>query len=376
MRFVHTADWQLGMTRHFLDAEAQARYTDARLTAVRAIGTLAQAEKCSFILVCGDVFESNQLSARTVARALDAMRVSPVPIYLLPGNHDPLDAASIYQSEEFRRRRPEQVRVIERPGTLTVGEGVEIVAAPWYSKRPVSDLVGDQLAELSTAPGVVRIVAGHGAVESVTYTGGSPATIRIGPLGAAVEGGLVHYVALGDRHSLTDVGLDGRVWYSGTPEVTDYDEQVPGQVLVVDVDVERCGVRPHQVGTWRFVEQPCHLNGAEDVDALGGWLAGLSDKERTVVKLVPVGTLGLREKVRLDELLDEHRNLLAALQVSQGRSDLAVLPDDGDLGDLGLSGFAATALAEIEQSARSGGPGAATAQDALGLLYRLTRGTR
>ena len=139
LRFVHTADWQLGMTRHFLDAEAQARYTDARLTAVRAIGTLAQAEKCSFILVCGDVFESNQLSARTVARALDAMRVSPVPIYLLPGNHDPLDAASIYQSEEFRRQRPEQVRVIERPGTLTVGEGVEIVAAPWYSKRPVSD---------------------------------------------------------------------------------------------------------------------------------------------------------------------------------------------------------------------------------------------
>ena len=27
VRFVHTSDWQLGMTRHFLKGEAQARYT-------------------------------------------------------------------------------------------------------------------------------------------------------------------------------------------------------------------------------------------------------------------------------------------------------------------------------------------------------------
>jgi len=30
MRFVHTADWQLGMTRYFLNGEAQPRYSAAR----------------------------------------------------------------------------------------------------------------------------------------------------------------------------------------------------------------------------------------------------------------------------------------------------------------------------------------------------------
>ena len=30
MRFIHTADWQLGMTRHFLEGEAQPRYAAAR----------------------------------------------------------------------------------------------------------------------------------------------------------------------------------------------------------------------------------------------------------------------------------------------------------------------------------------------------------
>ena len=30
MRFLHTADWQLGMTRHFLAGDAQPRYSAAR----------------------------------------------------------------------------------------------------------------------------------------------------------------------------------------------------------------------------------------------------------------------------------------------------------------------------------------------------------
>ena len=38
VRFVHTSDWQLGMTRHFLEGEAQARYTAARIDAIRSIG--------------------------------------------------------------------------------------------------------------------------------------------------------------------------------------------------------------------------------------------------------------------------------------------------------------------------------------------------
>ena len=60
----------------------------------------------------------------------------------------------------------------------------------------------------------------------------------------------MHYVALGDKHSRTEVGSTGRVWYSGSPEVTNYDdiEPDPGHVLVVDVDEDdphrRCGSTP------------------------------------------------------------------------------------------------------------------------------------
>ncbi|MHB1975279.1 MAG: metallophosphoesterase family protein, partial [Acidimicrobiales bacterium] len=84
MRFIHTADWQLGMTRHFLSDEAQARYSEARLEAIVSIAGLARSEGCSFVVVGGDVFESNLLDRQVVVRSLDAMRSFDVPVYLLP----------------------------------------------------------------------------------------------------------------------------------------------------------------------------------------------------------------------------------------------------------------------------------------------------
>ena len=43
VRFLHTSDWQLGMTRHYLEGEAQSRYTGDRVETIRRIGELARA---------------------------------------------------------------------------------------------------------------------------------------------------------------------------------------------------------------------------------------------------------------------------------------------------------------------------------------------
>jgi len=130
-RFIHTGDWQLGMTRHFLSPDAQARYSEARLEAVRDIAKLARAEGCSFVTVSGDVFESNHLDRQVVVRALDAMAAFDVPVYLLPGNHDPVNAGSVYRSSTFREHCPEQVGMLDSSGAVTVpGTGVELLGDP------------------------------------------------------------------------------------------------------------------------------------------------------------------------------------------------------------------------------------------------------
>ena len=53
MRFVHTADWQLGMTRYFLNGEAQPRYSAARRDVVAGLGPLAADTGAEFVVVIG-----------------------------------------------------------------------------------------------------------------------------------------------------------------------------------------------------------------------------------------------------------------------------------------------------------------------------------
>lgn len=375
VRFLHSGDWQLGMTRHFLSADAQARYSEARLEAIRLIADLARTEGCAFVVVSGDVFESNHLDRQVVVRSLDAMAAFEVPLYLLPGNHDPLDAGSVYRSAAFQDHCPENVIVLDCPGVVVVsGTDVELIAAPWDSKRPLEDLVGNVCAELTPTDHQLRVVVGHGAVDEGSPNPNDPALICLDVAEGAVRSGRVHYVALGDRHSTTEVGGTGRVWYSGTPVVTDYDEVDPNNVLLVDLDPDSISVTPKQVGSWQFLRRAFDVNNQVEVDTVHDWLEGIPDKRRTVVKLSFVGTLNLTDKALLDGVLEHFADLFAALETWQRHTELAVLPDDGDLHDLGLSGFAAETVDELSELARSGGADAQTAQDALGLVYRLAGG--
>lgn len=370
-KFLHTADWQLGMTRHFLEGEAQARYTAARIEAISAIGALAVAESCAFVVVGGDVFETNQVERQVVVRSLDAMKATPaLTFYLLPGNHDPLDAASVYSSKTFLDNCPPNVVVLEDSTPVPVADGVEIVGAPWPNKRPLVDLVTRALADLPN-DGTIRVAVGHGCTDSLSPDPTNPALIVQADLEAAIAAGQVHFVALGDRHSATDVGTTGRIWYSGTPEPTDYDEVNPGNVLIVDLSADSVAVESRRVGTWRFLRKDFDVTDPEDCQQVEQFLDELPDKTRSIVKLSLVGQLCLADMARLDATLEHASALLGALEHWGRRSELVALPDDQDFAGLGLSGFASEGLEDLRQMGTGDGGHALAARDALGLLYRL-----
>lgn len=379
MRFLHTADWQLGMTRHFLNGEAQPRYSAARRSAVAALGPLATEVGAEFVVVAGDVFEHNQLAPRDVSQSLEAMRAINVPVYLLPGNHDPLDASSVYTSALFTAERPDNVVVLDRPGIHEVRPGLQLVAAPWYSKAPTTDLVAEVLEALP-ADGTTRILVGHGAVDILVPDKDRPSLIGFAALESAVARGAVHYVALGDKHSRLSVGATGRVWYSGSPEVTNYDdiEPDPGQVLVVDLD-ESDPQRPvavdtRRIGNWRFVSLRRPVDNSRDIADLDINLDLMPDKERTVIRLGLTGTLTVTDMATLDGCLDRYARLFAALVPWDKQTDIAVMPADGEFDDLGIGGFAVAAVDELVAAARSTGEEADDARGALALLRRLADG--
>lgn len=368
-KFIHTADWQLGMTRHFLAGEAQSRFSGARIDVVRQIGELAVAHGCDFVVVAGDVFETNLVDRQVVVRALDAMGATPeVTFYLLPGNHDPLDASSVFRSDTFTTNQPSNVVVLDTAEPVVISTAVELIGAPWFSKRPLCDLVADACADVAN-DGVTRIVVGHGAVDTLSPDSANPALISVERLEALIESRAIHYVALGDRHSTTAVGNSGRVHYSGAPEPTDFRETDPGNALIVDVGPDHCIVEAVTTGAWQFISHDTHLTGTADLDALDEWASSIEHRDRRIVKLGLVGQISLSEKARLDTMLDHYRSLFASVQTSERRSDLAVLPSDEDLSELQLSGFAGAALNELRQ--QSAASGAELANEAMSLLFRL-----
>ncbi len=376
MRFLHTADWQLGMTRHFLNAEAQPRYSAARRDVVAALGPLATEVGAEFVVVAGDVFEDNHLAGDVVSRSLEALRRIDVPVYLLPGNHDPLDAGSVYTGTLFTSECPDNVTVLARSGVYEVRPGLEIVAAPWRSKKPTVDLAGEVLDGLPS-DGVTRILVAHGGVDVFEPDRDKPALIRLAAVEAAVGRGAVHYVALGDKHSRTEVGTTGRVWYSGAPEVTNYDhiESDPGHVLVVDVDEQdparAVTVGARRVGTWRFVTLRRTVDTSRDIADLDLNLDLFTDKDRTVVQLGLNGTMTVTDKAALDACLDKYTRRFAALTTWDAQTDIAVVPADGEFDDLGIGGFAASAVDDLVATAKADGDDADDARAALALLLRL-----
>ena len=247
--------------------------------------------------------------------------------------------------------------------------GVELIPAPWPNKHPTTDLVEIACGGLEQSDSL-RIVVGHGAIDSMSPNPNDPKVIALERLEERISAGLIHYVALGDRHSTTNVGTTDRVFYSGAPEPTDYDETNPGNVLIVDLGADHVDVVVKYLGTWRFLRRDWQISSGEDIEALEEWLINLEDKDRTIIKLSMVGQVSVDQKARLDELLEHHADLLAAIETWERHSDLVVIPDDADLDHFGLSGFAGDALIELRTLAEQR-DSALAARDALALLYRL-----
>ncbi len=141
---------------------------------MRAVGRLAADLDCAFVVVCGDVFEPNQIDRQVLVRALDSMAAVPVPLYVLPGNHDPLDAASIYRSGALRQHVPGHVQVLDTFEFVPAAPGVWLHPAPWTSKRPLKDLAARDVGLAQGEPGA-HILVGHGMVDVLSPGATDPA---------------------------------------------------------------------------------------------------------------------------------------------------------------------------------------------------------
>lgn len=233
-----------------------------------------------------------------------------------------------------------------------------------------------------------RILALHGQVDSVIGLAGRGADhksdeISFKKLQTLTDSGLFDYVALGDRHSTTDVtDIDaeftertGRIFYSGAPEPTDFDEKNQRNILVVDVGGSIPKVEAVRVGDWTFErvgspQRPVKIHSRDDLDRfIEVW--SKREDEKTAVKLYLQKYYALADDIHRATVFDEfNENRFAHFR--EAKSSLEFTPKNdfspGDENPLKLNGYLLETYSELLTKARSDD---AVARRALETLTRL-----
>ncbi len=206
MRFIHTADWQIGKPfKQFGDRESVLR--QARLVAIENIGRLAAKEGAAHVLVAGDVYDTEAPTPRTLLEPLERMRrFSDVQWHMLPGNHDPHRPKGVWD-RVLESGPPANVHLHLKPEPVDFGPGAMLLPAPLTRKTEGADLT-EWMDRAETPPGVIRIGVAHGSV--VGFGSGGEATNPIDPRRPALA--RLEYLALGDWHRTIQIGPS--VWYS------------------------------------------------------------------------------------------------------------------------------------------------------------------
>lgn len=90
VRFLHTADWQIGMKAAHTGEKAK-EIRQKRFETAGRVAEFAREKDVDFVILAGDTFEDHNVDNVAVKRTVDILnRLDPIPVYVLPGNHDPL----------------------------------------------------------------------------------------------------------------------------------------------------------------------------------------------------------------------------------------------------------------------------------------------
>lgn len=318
MKFVHSADWQIGMkAAHVGDAGRRVR--EERLKAAARVVEQARALAAEFIVLAGDTFEHNAIDRVLVQSIADILTGFHNPVFIIPGNHDPLVPGSVWEHPAWKSSP--QIYVLREPAPVSL-DGVEILPCPIYesrSRRDPSSWIPPERRDC------VRIGLAHGTVEGILA---DEVEYPI-PRDAATRHAL-DYLALGHWHSETrfpDADGAPRMAYSGTHETSKFGERNSGNALLVEIP--RPGAAPiltlFPTGGLRWETLTPELSAPGELTQLRASIEALPNAGATLLEVRLGGLLFASEHAelaRIDELI--------AARFLFGRVESALRPAPGD----------------------------------------------
>lgn len=378
--FIHTADWQLGKPfAGVRDPAKRALIQQERIEALRRIRDVAAAKRASFVVVAGDLFDSPSPTRTVVAQALGVIGEIPLPVYAIPGNHDPGGHGGLWQQpffeSEHRTRAPNLHVLLDR--RVVVRDDAILIPCPLVDRQATSDPTA-WVRDLDFSPfgSRPRIVLAHGSTG--TFGAQTDDEDVAGPANVVALGSLpmgdIDFVALGDWHGFKEAGP--KAWYAGTHETDRFPKagQRPGHVACVTVSR---GATPvvEAVPTGRLAWHVATLDLGDDAAArVEETLAAVTRDagfDRSLVDLTLTGRVSLAARRDLEGVLESWSHRLLRLDVAD---EVAVVPSADEIRDLVdraddpiIAGVAAELVRRIE----AGGTDAADAREAVNILHGL-----
>ena len=328
IRFLHTADWQLGKTFAGIDdPQKRALVQQERIQVIRRIGEVARTHQIEFILVAGDLFDSSTASKATVSAACSAIGQLGIPVLVIPGNHDHGGPGGLWEQSFFQREHSSlapNLRILLKPEPVEL-DSAWIFPCPLLRRAESTDTTAwlrwpEALARCSSDK--ARIVLAHGSTQEFTRQSDDDDTdsaaknlIDLPRL----PDGMFDYVALGDWHGTKRI--TPTAWFAGTPELDRFpkgEDHDPGNVLIVVADRGQTPVVT-SVHTGRFGWREFSFDFAEDTT-----LAIFRERIETLIgqranedllRLGLTGSLGVEAAGQLEQLLESLQARLLRLRL-------------------------------------------------------------
>ena len=371
MKFIHTADWQIGMLAAHVGIVGQ-RVRDERLAAARRVVEAVKEHEADFLVVAGDTFEDNAVDRRLVQQVGDILGAYSSPVYIIPGNHDPFVPGSVWQHTVWGSHPNLNVLKESKP---VEAPGATLFPCALHEKYSTHDPTAWIDAHQSAG---IAIGLAHGNVEGLPM---SEPDYPI-PRNAASACGL-DYLALGHWHSfgpIEDSEGAPRIAYSGTHETTKFGERDSGNAVLVEISGRGSPPRLTAIRTgglhWKTIDgDDGRVMEAGDLTRLSDRIEAMEASDLTLLRVQLSGILRgdeVAELKRIEEIVPS--------RFLYGRVDSqALLPEPSDNSwhsqvPVGVARSVAERLHELSEASFAGPrPEGATPQVAVRALLELYR---